>query len=209
MFNMKPDDFVSEVIKRTGPHSYLIGIYTMLKGKGYKWIEGGFLKVDPSVSGPKFYAPRDEVDFFAFIGMPWTEPKMRRYGVFWPRDEPDNKTPITPDELRAWRDCQRWVGTNCGGEPHQYSVRVGQRSDEEFCRVAHTIYELGYVGFYLGRSWRYLDLDGIRYFTVDYRICETALINRKPYFTKEHTIRPWAKNPNELVLRSAFSDNKH
>lgn len=189
--------WVSSLVKTTGPQTFLIEIYTMLKGTARSWKGCGLL----GTNGER-YMPKDERDFLSWIGIPWTEPEMRFYGPFWPKDAPDNLAPITQVELRNWKDNSRWVKSACGGEPHEYTVRAGLKDDEMFCRVANTIYELGYDGSYLKRSWRYLDLDGYRYFAVDYRIAETTLINRKPYFTADHQVRPWFKNPKTLHLMS-------
>lgn len=195
--NPSDNGFIGDRIKASSPKGFLIEIYTMLKGKGYIWVKDGFLKKDDTAPGPKFHRPKTEADFFKFIGMPWTEPNLRKYGSVYPKDAPDNPACVTEYELRMWINTSRWIDTKCGGELHQFTVRVAQRDDEMFCRVLNSIYEFGYDGTYKGRSWRYLDFDGMRYFANNYRIAETQLINRKNFWPG-HSIKPWTKNPVKL-----------
>jgi hypothetical protein len=195
--NASDGGFIGDRIKVESPKGYLIEIYTMLKGKGYMWVKGGFLKKEATADGPNFYGPKTERDFFAFIGMPWTEPELREFGSVYPKDAPDNPACVTEDELSAWVNTSRWVDTKCGGEAHQYTTRNVQKDDEMFCRVLNSIYGWGYDGEYLGRSWRYLDFDGMRYFANNYRIAETQLINRKNFWPG-HSVRPWKRNPVKL-----------
>ena len=189
-------EWASMLVKTTGPKEFLIEIYTMLKGMGYRWIGSGFTRLEGEHEAR--FEPKDEEEFFSWIGMPWSEPEMRKFGPLYWKDMPDNPNPISHDELRAWRDESKWVKSTCGGEAHEYTVRTAQKDEEMFCRVANTIYEYGYDGSYLGRTWRYLDCDGYRYFAVDFRIAETSLINRKPFFTVDHKVRPWVLNPRRL-----------
>ena len=145
------------------PLPYRIELYTMAKGRGYSIDRDGLVKKVATVEGPKYIPCRNAKEFIAGLNMPWTEPRMRELGTLYPNDEPELKVPITPDELRAWRDQCLWIDTKCGGEPHQFTARPAQKDDVFFTRIVWTIYEYGYDSNYKGRSWRYLDLEPRRW----------------------------------------------
>lgn len=199
--NAKASNFVSKVVSKTGPDNFIIECATMAKGLGYKWVDGGLLKVDRTAEGPSFFTPKTEEEFFEFLNMPWTDPSQRKYGSLYAKDAPERKGQIAEEELRQWIKGCRWIDTKAGGESHQFTVRAAQKSDEMFRFVVSNIYKYGYDGIYKGRMWRYLDCDGRLYFTNNYRINETQLINRKLLLPGQ-TQRAWSKVPTHVRLLS-------
>lgn len=200
--NAKEGNFASRVVNKQGPVNFIIECATMAKGRGYKWVEGGFLKVDGRAEGPNFFSPKTEVEFFEFLNMPWTEYSERQYGSSWPSNGLKRSERIAEGELRQWIKESRWIDTKCGGEPHQFTARAAQKDDELFCYVLRNIYKFGYDGTYKGRAWRYLDFEGLRYFANNFKVTETELINRKPFWPG-HKAKAWNDTPTYVHLVSA------
>ena len=104
--------------------------------------------------------------------------------------------PMPLDDIRRFRDSCRWVETRCGGELHEFSLRVLCGDDKTFVRFVETIREYGYDGRYLGKAYRYLDVDGLQYFTQGYDMRVTELINRKK---SPRAAVKWEQNPVRFV----------
>lgn len=63
--------------------------------------------------------------------------------------------------------------------PHEYIVRSWQPDhDAVFMRLVMLIHDQGYDGQFYIATYRYLDIDGWKYWTMDQILAETTLINR-------------------------------
>lgn len=205
--NATKRDFASKVVTKTGPQNFIIEVATMAKGLGYAWKGAGFQKWDHRAEGPDWFTPETEAQFFEFLKMPWTDPKVRKYNTTTYKGAPDNQEPLTEAEMRAWARSSRWIDSTCAGEAHQWTSRTAQASDEMFLRVVKMARDYGYAGFYKGRHYRYLDLDGWFYFTQGYKWNETQLVNRKRLAGAEaREAHPWKRNLTPFALSSTSTD---
>lgn len=87
--------------------------------------------------------------------------------------------------------------------PHCYTVRRNAPSDEDFVAFVEVIHSHGYDEMFFSRSYRYLDLDGWQYWTMDAYVECTTLINRARLSRPE---RPIVKNPVPLVPRVPLTE---
>jgi len=170
-----------------------VTVATAAKGLGLKWIPErcGFENVKTNSPMPL----NSEEEIFKTVRLPITPPERRRILPLFEKRESGRPLPMTRDEVRAFVGKCSWVDTRNGGELHQYTFRSG--FDElEFLRVAEFIRQYGYDGIYHGMLWRYLDLDGLFYFTCGAGLRATYVLNRKRMMEPE---RPWQKNPKVWV----------
>jgi hypothetical protein len=173
-----------------------VTVATAAKGLGLKWSPArcGFENVESKRPVPV----NSEEDIFKIVRLPVTPPERRTILPVFERRESGRPLPMTREEVRAFVAKCSWVDTRSGGELHQYTFRTG--FDElEFLRVAEFIRQYGYDGMYHGMLWRYLDLDGLFYFTCGAGLRTTYVLNRKPMTEPE---RPWQKNPKVWVENS-------
>ena len=191
--------WVSMMFQSSCEKDLFITVATAAKAFGKKWVpaSGGF--VFPS---GKVRVVKSEEEIFETVGLPYMPPKLRNYGPVFKDD--GKKLPVfeSKDEVRAWERSKTWVDTWCGGEHHNYCFRTQgarqtpQQAETEFLRMIWTIRKYGYDGRYYGRLWRYLDLDGVRFFDNGWNPVSTWVLNRKP-----HIGRPaeWKVNPVKWV----------
>jgi hypothetical protein len=183
-------------VKLTGPKKFIVEIFSVAKGHGYRWLpeEGVFRKWRGR--GPAVFRPETERELLEFLHLPWTEPDMRKYHSLYPAAMSSNE-PVSPDEFRKMIGGALWIDSKAGGEPHQFAIRAAMPDDDRFLRCVNTIHQLGYDGTYLGHPYRYLDLDGWFYFTCSYRLEHTSLMNRKKLNRPD---RAWVRNPVRMRL---------
>jgi hypothetical protein len=170
-----------------------VTVATAAKGLGLKWVPArcGFENVKSKLP----VSVDSEDDIFKIVKMPVTPPERRAILPVFERKASGRPLPMTREEVRAYVAKCNWVDTRNGGELHQYTFRTG--FDElEFLRVAEFIRQYGYDGIYHGVLWRYLDLDGLFYFTCGAGLRITYVLNRKRMTEPE---RPWQKNPKVWV----------
>ena len=181
------------LFKTSSCRDWDITVATAAKGLGLKWVPArcGFENLETNRPLPV----NSEEDIFRVVKLPVTPPARRAILPVFEKGESGRPLPMTREEVRAFVAKCSWVDTRCGGELHQYTFRTG--FDElEFLRVAEFVRQYGYDGMYLGKLWRYLDLDGLFYFTYGAGLRTTTILNRKPMTEPE---RPWVKNPKVWV----------
>ena len=163
------------------------------KGLGLKWSPArcGFEDVGTKQSVPV----NSEDDIFRIAAMPLTPPERRTILPVFEKGESGRPLPMTRDEVRSFVAKCSWVDTRSGGELHQYTFRT-EFDELEFLRMAEFIRQYGYDGMYHGMLWRYLDFDGLFYFTCGAGLRTTSVLNRKPMTEPE---RGWQKNPKVWV----------
>jgi hypothetical protein len=181
------------LFKTSSCRDWDITVATAAKGLGLKWVPARFGL--ENVETKRLVSINSEEEIFRIIGLPVTPPEGRTILPVFKRRESGRRLPMTKEEVKAFVAKCSWVDTRCGGELHQYTFRTG--FDElEFLRVAEFIRQYGYDGMYLGKLWRYLDLDGLFYFTCGAELRTTSILNRKPMTEPE---RAWQINPKVWV----------
>jgi hypothetical protein len=82
--------------------------------------------------------------------------------------------------MRSYRDCCRWQAAK-SGPPHEYTIRDWRpEAYEDFLRAAAGIREFGYSLAFYRKHYTYLDLDGLKYWTMGDTLAETTVLNRDP-----------------------------
>jgi hypothetical protein len=183
----------ARLVQASSGRDLYITLATAAKNMGMKWSpsRGGF---EDSKTG-KMTFPKSEEEVFEIARLPYM-PLARRNEVPVFTMAKSGLPPIlTKQELREWAASVPWTDTTCGGEFHQYSFRTAG-DERKFVHIAECIREFGYDGMYLRKKWRYLDLDGLFYFTCGATIETTTLINRKRLLQPE---TPWTKNPHPWI----------
>jgi len=181
------------LFKTSSSWEWDVTVATAAKGLGLKWVPArcGFEDLESKRPVPV----NSEEDIFKIVRLPVTPPERRTILPVFERRGSGRPLPMTREEVRAFVAKCSWVDTRNGGELHQYTFRTG--FDElEFLRVAEFIRQYGYDGMYHGILWRYLDLDGLFYFTCGAGLRTTYVLNRKPMTEPE---RPWQRNPKVWV----------
>jgi len=84
--------------------------------------------------------------------------------------------------------------------PHWYTLRRTWERDADFVDVVKAIRAHGYDGEWGGRWWRYLNVNGNKYWTMGAPVHETILVNRKPVDGRH------AYDAIATVYDEAFSD---
>ncbi len=83
------------------------------------------------------------------------------------------------DELRKYIAKVKWQ-TAKKDKTHQYTVVMWKPElEKEFREFVSVIYENGFKEKFQGRTYIYLTIDGYTYWTMNYRVETTILINRR------------------------------
>ena len=87
-------------------------------------------------------------------------------------------------ELQEWAKKQKWVfaKTYAKTAPHEYLVLKTLESEEDrkmFFELARRIFDQGYMGQFWTKEYKYYDMDGYKYWSMDRTVEETELINRE------------------------------
>ena len=185
----------SSLVQRSSCLEIIITIATAAKNMGMKWLpaRGGFEILETG----RLHRVTSEEDVFDMTKLPYAAPKERNKGPVFSMVQSGLPLPMTRADLRAWANSVPWTDTMCGGEAHQYTFRTSV-DEREFIWVSEMIREYGYDGMYLRRKWRYLDLDGMFYFSCGGVHEMTYILNRKKLLQPE---TPWAINPEPWVCR--------
>jgi len=180
--------WIASLLQASSGRDLYITIATAAKNMGMKWVpaRGGF--EDLKTGKVRIVAREEEV--FEIAKLPYIPPEKRNRWPVFELKESGMPPILTKEQMRAWAESVAWTDTTCGGELHQYTFRKAGE-DRAFVHVAECTRVLGYDGTYLRKKWRYLDLDGLCYFTCGTTIETTSLINRKRLQQPE---TPWAKN---------------
>lgn len=192
---VKSEAWVASLFQSSCEKDLYITVATAAKAFGKKWVpaSGGFALVSGAI-----HLVKTEEEIFETVGLPYMAPKLRDYGPVFKDDGKNLPVFASKDEVRAWEKSKTWVDTWCGGEHHNYCFRTQdarqtpQQAEREFLRMIWTIRKYGYDGRYYGRMWRYLDLDGVRFFDNGWNPVSTWVLNRKPHIGRA---RPWEVNP--------------
>lgn len=85
---------------------------------------------------------------------------------------------MTSGQLKKYIESVKWRTAKDGS--HQYTV-VGWTPEKEkqFRALVATIYEKGYKEKFQGRTYTYLGIDNHTYWTMNYKVEATILINRR------------------------------
>lgn len=85
-----------------------------------------------------------------------------------------------PQEIQDFIHTSQWrFAKTMPHWPHEYVVREWRPEEEQiFERLVKFIRELGYDDQFEGRTYRYMDLDGWKYWTMGAEVEETTIINR-------------------------------
>lgn len=82
------------------------------------------------------------------------------------------------DELRKYIAKVRWQTAK--DKTHQYTVVTWKPElEKEFREFVSIIYGNGFKDKFQGRTYTYLTIDGYTYWTMNYRVETTILINRR------------------------------
>jgi len=85
--------------------------------------------------------------------------------------------------------------------PHEYLVRDKSRRDSEFLDFIAAIREFGYDDTYMGKPrgklFRYMDFEGMKYWTMGCALDVTVVLNRAEI---EWVPRPIVRNPKPWVV---------
>jgi len=168
-----------------------IALAAAAKGAGWNLTNRGLLKADPTVPGLPFVPMASAEAIRMFLGVP--------RGWIWP--DYGDRPLVTPQELGAWVERQRWVESRCAGQLHSFVTRNSVEDDLFFARIVRTTYKLGYDGIYLHKTWRYLDLGPDMFFACGSRIEECSLLNRK-LRPEGQAPKPWVRNKTPIKLPS-------
>ncbi|HPQ81201.1 MAG TPA: hypothetical protein PLZ86_05700 [bacterium] len=94
-----------------------------------------------------------------------------------------------PDDLKrikAYIDAVEWRFAKTMPEiPHYYTV-LSWRPDlqDDFFHFVNYIHTHGYMAEFEGKDYKYLNVDGHKYWTMDWPLEETTLINRAEIVTE-------------------------
>ncbi|MEI6491144.1 MAG: hypothetical protein WCO94_01250 [Verrucomicrobiota bacterium] len=183
----------SSLVQRSSCMDTIITIATAAKNMGMKWLpaRGGFEILETG----KVRRVASEEEVFEITKLPYAAPEERNTGPIFSMVQSGLPLPMTRDDLRAWVNSVPWTDTMCGGEAHQFTFRTSV-DEREFIRVSEMIREFGYDGRYHRMKWRYLDLDGMFYFSCGGMHETTYVLNRKRLLQPETV---WARNPEPWV----------
>jgi hypothetical protein len=185
------DAWPAMLFHHTASKDLTIAVATVAKAMGLRWIpeRGGFFGRE---SNQRIRRMVSERDVFDFTRIPYMSPEMCEGGPIFQMKESEKSLPMSMHEVREFVKNCVWVETRLGGELHAYTLRVLTEDERSFVHLVETIREYGYDGRYLGKAYRYLDVDGFQYFTQGYDMRVTTLINRK----KLHCVqKQWCRNP--------------
>lgn len=83
--------------------------------------------------------------------------------------------------LTSILEAQRWIfAKTMPHVPHWYTLRRAWASDADFVWAVEMIRKWGYDDVYFRKTYRAINLNGYKYWTMGSPINETILINRKP-----------------------------
>jgi hypothetical protein len=86
---------------------------------------------------------------------------------------------MTIDELRQFVSMSQWkFATTVPAFPHEYTLRCETADLKLFERLVIYIREAGYKRTFGNTTYTYLDIDGWQYWTMNYPLPDTTLINR-------------------------------
>jgi hypothetical protein len=182
--------WASMLFRHTAALNLQISVHTVAKARGYVWVpEAGMFR---SKTGAAPVLIHSEDDVFTFTRIPYLPVEMRGGDPVFEMEVSGRTLPMRMDEARRLISESHWVDTKCGGEWHQYTLRPLAPDERNFVHLVETIRTHGYDGYYLGKAYRYLDLDGWMYFTQGYEMRVTFLINRKKLRSMD---KSWRYNP--------------
>lgn len=184
----------------TASKNLFMAVQTVCKAKGILFApEEGCFKSRAGDGARRMI--RYENDVFKVTGIPYLAPELRGGGAIFQLKETGRKLPMPVSECRTLIEKSQWVDTRYAGEAHQYTLRVLSGSEVNFVHLVETIRSYGYDGYYLGKAYRYLDIDGYMYFTQGYDMRVTFLINRKKLRQQD---TPWKLNQKKLEIIPAI-----
>jgi hypothetical protein len=192
----------AELAYRTGPPEFakMLGLCAVNRGMR---VVVGHTKVALVDGDGRLIETRTEEDFFRRLNAPYMQPQDRVYGeLIWP--EIDGVTPMIETEWDEWVGKSRWIKTDYV-EPHEYTTRVMATDDKTFVRAVVTVLTFGVDRLWRGRLFRELRRGRWYYWTMGYRVEETAVINRRESPDPEQPSlfgSNWQVNRVPLVLKS-------
>ena len=85
---------------------------------------------------------------------------------------------MSNDDLKAYIESVKWRTAKDG--THQYTIaNWAPEKEKEFRELVATIYDKGYKEEFMGQEYTYLEIGGYIYWSMNYSVKETILINRK------------------------------
>ena len=96
--------------------------------------------------------------------------------------EPNKLTVL--EELKEFISKHEWINAKTYEKtaPHEY-LALSKMSESErhlFVKFGKYIRSDGYEKLFWGKSYKYIDIDGYKYWTMDFNVEETDLVNREP-----------------------------
>lgn len=90
------------------------------------------------------------------------------------------------DELKGFRDfikVSEWIDAKTYRKiaPHEYALKfkLGEKDKKMMIEFASYIKKNGYTKLFWGKQFKYLDLDGYKYWTMEENPEKTILVNRE------------------------------
>ncbi len=95
-------------------------------------------------------------------------------------------------EIREFINRQNWIfaKTYADKAPHEYALRSKCDNDEDFIEAVKYINENGFRARFWNSKYTYFFIDGYFYWTMDYPLENTKLINRCKSDWLEISVRP-------------------
>lgn len=98
---------------------------------------------------------------------------------------------MTEEEVRDFIAAHQWTFAKSMPQiPHFYTLRKRARDDAEFATMVQHIRDAGYDVYFGRTKYRYLDVDGMHYWTMGFPVVETILINRAVIKVKAVPVAP-------------------
>jgi hypothetical protein len=193
----------TELAVRTGPPEFVKALKMCAANLGLEIAEEPTRVVLRASDNGEILQTRFETEFFRWLCAPYMPPQDRVHGaLIWP--EIEGLTPMIETEWDQWVAKSRWIDTDYV-EPHQYTTRVMATDDKTFARAVVTILTFGQDQLKYGKLFRVLKRGRWIFWTMGYRVDETAVINRKEHGKPDEPSlfgSDWVVNKAPLVLKS-------
>lgn len=166
---VKSDVFVTKVIRLSYSRAYTVDIAAACRAKNVRWVDAGFVKADKKKPEGDAYRPKDEADFFAFLGMAHVPPSEVL------------KCTMTADGFQRFIDGNVWKAStspqyaHC---PHAYVLRVKARNQKEFTQAVLYVREYGEIQYFYSVQNYYIITGGRKYWTMTDPAATAGIVNR-------------------------------
>lgn len=97
-----------------------------------------------------------------------------------------DKPILTRDLIQKTLEAQKWTFAKTMAKiPHEWVYKKTYKGNGvSMPDIAIFIKENGYTEYFYGKPYKYLDLNGYKYWTMDYPLSSTDLVNRSKILNK-------------------------